>query len=99
TRFDCDWSSDVCSSDLSAACEFALECFCHFFCDPFLESFHNGQVFLEPSLLNPNRDLLVFLGDLSANTNVLGQSARGTYTIHRRSEERRVGKSVESGRW
>src|SRR5205085_6599850 len=46
TRFDCDWSSDVCSSDLEFACDF------HVRGDLFRERFHVFEFSLRAQILN-----------------------------------------------
>src|SRR5438270_11778313 len=62
TRFDCDWSSDVCSSDLSSDA-------------------NRSDVYVRP-----NRNCDPRIGE-----------HKGFYQRNFRSEERRVGKSVDLG--
>src|SRR5205085_5671537 len=92
-RFDCDWSSDVCSSDLTVL-------FQHYFCQarpdaldalrPWLP-IESNRVHLE----NPSRDLRLRrlclpTGELLILSNA-GDTTDATLRISR-SEERRVGK-------
>src|SRR2546430_2981423 len=54
TRFDCDWSSDVCSSDLEFGCSCATEGIGANFLAPLLQSLHGsfgGNAFLLTRLL------------------------------------------------
>src|SRR5205085_5367294 len=89
TRFDCDWSSDVCSSDLSAHGSFAT---------PVGAALYDGQPALclmvgklpwadTPRLTERVEAALVRLdAELPAGT-----------VRHQRSEERRVGKECRAG--
>src|SRR5688572_31040411 len=80
TRFDCDWSSDVCSSDLVKR---------------FWTSANAGSavvvIEVEPRLEQPQRFDL-FQSALRARIPL----SYGTVSIQSRSEERRVGKECRS---
>src|SRR5436190_22147720 len=76
TRSLCDWSSDVCSSDLKTKIE--------------TEPLTNYNIAVVDQALN-GRSYLTF-----TNTNVI-RSASGRDANVARSEERRVGKSVDLG--
>src|SRR2546430_9693670 len=80
TRFDCDWSSDVCSSDL------VLES---------LARRRDGATLsgLSQRLGSPKSSLLYLLRPM-ARLGYLVRSADGRYQL--RSEERRVGKECRS---
>src|SRR2546430_10770326 len=86
TRFDCDWSSDVCSSDLFED-EPAL-----------LNLAHNSRIQLEPTFTG-NRVLLDGR-DVSQRVREPDVTdAASRVSVHpKRSEERRVGKECRS-RW
>src|SRR2546430_6661205 len=89
TRFDCDWSSDVCSSDLKRAGE-------EFVIEPTIDIFNvvNKANFAPPAgfITSPLRGVLD--GSVgSANGTTYDQRAN-----RYRSEERRVGKECRS-RW
>src|SRR2546427_11344030 len=83
TRFDCDWSSDVCSSDLMPAADgHVLERL-----DPCAGCRYAGLTW------SPDGRELAFIGSDAVKGEAQLALARGT-----RSEERRVGKECRS-RW
>src|SRR5205085_9117604 len=95
TRFDCDWSSDVCSSDLVRS----------------LEAADVDPATLTPSIRRDKDELAGFLEFLVAEIShpglagtvqaVLADRELGAYPAtaedHHRSEERRVGKERATG--
>src|SRR2546430_3582459 len=83
TRFDCDWSSDVCSSDLTFTVTRADN-----------PSGPGRSIGASPAV-GPGGELYVAWNDYSANVIAFNRSFDGGKT---RSEERRVGKECRS-RW
>src|SRR3989475_3893477 len=83
TRFDCDWSSDVCSSDLGS----------------FLRTHAQQQfaslVFLDCFIIPP--ELLKKASEKEVHQWECGIESDGALILLQRSEERRVGKSVDLG--
>src|SRR2546430_13674102 len=85
TRFDCDWSSDVCSSDLSPApmrFDYGTRCGL----DPAIHCCPDGYA-MEGLTYTQNKFMCAHLPPADAND-----------LCHLRSEERRVGKECRS-RW
>src|SRR2546430_8602799 len=80
TRFDCDWSSDVCSSDLLRAAPFAPEC-------ALAVTMYERRDFAMIDVLNPVCSKGASLAEWA--------TLRG-YAREERSEERRVGKECRS---
>src|SRR5205085_7229680 len=92
TRFDCDWSSDVCSSDLVAALLNGLP--------PddrtdFLEELSSNVVRELIKLLDPE-ERKITLSLLGYPENSIGRLMTPDYVYVYRSEERRVGKECRS---
>src|SRR2546430_4314839 len=83
TRFDCDWSSDVCSSDLVDAGEFLLVG--NTLCPGLVNSQPFSQLVKQPFVARPPQ----FFPSWNGDAILLGKQ---------RSEERRVGKECRS-RW
>src|SRR5205085_4620292 len=95
TRFDCDWSSDVCSSDLlvllaNAVHEKAEE-------DAESQTAKQRQCILKNSR---RRSLVLFVFHLAIFSHLYRRSSKrpGHRSSSGRSEERRVGKERRSGR-
>src|SRR5205085_4821286 len=82
TRFDCDWSSDVCSSDLVS------------FHDPLLRGNLLRYVDRDDQPLDPGEEED---GERAEEADV-EEPEQCHRDVHRRSEERRVGKECRS-RW
>src|SRR5260370_26618368 len=83
TRFKCDWSSDVCSSDLG--------------CATGEEAYSIAMLLLEEASSHTERpQIQVFATDLDPRA--LAIAREGAYPSTLRSEERRVGKECRS-RW
>src|SRR2546430_9966104 len=85
TRFDCDWSSDVCSSDLEIESKLVK----------LRKVLSDNNVFNDPKMklliFSEHKDTLDYLaGD--------GKDGRPLGKLRQRSEERRVGKECRS-RW
>src|SRR5205085_4930130 len=89
TRFDCDWSSDVCSSDLEVPRAFRLKR------EALAGGTHrNYGVVGQPSVTDEIESVL--LADLAEH--VTGTCPITTGGNEQRSEERRVGKECRSRR-
>src|SRR2546427_6810771 len=84
TRFDCDWSSDVCSSDLCAGA--------NYFNQPLLHS-----IAIDLGISEARASLTVTMAQVSYALGLLLLVPLGDM-LERRSEERRVGKECRS-RW
>src|SRR2546430_6449525 len=80
TRFDCDWSSDVCSSDLFSTGRMNI---------PYdYWSFVPRQYIVSPSISN-------YYVNVQQNKTIINNTTIINYS-HSRSEERRVGKECRS---
>src|SRR5438270_6387168 len=94
TRFDCDWSSDVCSSDLEKQ-------------SPGMERRSNTRIAAGVRITTLGSRGFE-LGPVAVEGGPLGHcqpgrqrrtAANGTHAVVVRSEERRVGKECRSVRW
>src|SRR2546430_3113022 len=83
TRFDCDWSSDVCSSDLTIWCAFAGDLL---------------ALLIGRSIQASGACTAAVLSRAIARDLFEGQALAKTMASITRSEERRVGKECRS-RW
>src|SRR5256886_7181451 len=80
TRFDCDWSSDVCSSDLGSFLDLCVT-----------SPEYAAEVTLQP-IRRFDFDAAIIFSDILVIPYALGRSVR----FEARSEERRVGKECRS---
>src|SRR2546430_15231978 len=92
TRFDCDWSSDVCSSDLWAKSEHGPVS------APDFRDWHDQSTAFEAIAYYQGRDTAVMAGPVAEYAQVALASREFFRVFHVRSEERRVGKECRS-RW
>src|SRR5205085_4422598 len=87
TRFDCDWSSDVCSSDLCVSSSANSDAYVARLTNPTLST--TGT---------PNNVSLTYFSYLGGSGTENG-SAIGVLNASTRSEERRVGKGCRYRMW
>src|SRR5205085_7389343 len=90
TRFDCDWSSDVCSSDLAGSpCTTISSACLPAAIVPSLAEFLGESASVGTIAAGKQADLIVVQGDPAANINDI---EKVELVFKDRSEERRVGK-------